>query len=256
MARSEDERRRGRGARAVRLRFEIGAYSPTSMPMARLARYLEHLATVLGEASSVHLVSVEEGSTVPILAVEWEAYPKLRQRANEVRNREGAAHVLKARRAIEDDLAADNADYADLVDEHGARMLRFAGAARADEPEYGPFSQPGTLDGIPILVGGQNDPVPVHLQNADRLHNCLATRDLAKGIGTHLFTTPLRVSGIGRWFRDREGAWTMRSFRIQEYEVLKSESLADATGRLRSIDAGWKERRNPLGDLVALRKEI
>lgn len=82
---------------------------------------------------------------------------------------------------------------------------------------------------MPILVGGQNDPVPVHLQNSDRLHNCLATRELAKGIGTHLFTTPLRVSGIGRWFRDREGAWTMKSFRIQEYEVLKSESLADAT---------------------------
>ena len=253
MARTEQDRR-GAEARLVELRFTISAYSPATMPMARLARYLDNLATVLGETHSVHLVSVEEGSTVPVLAVEWEAYRKVRQRANEVRNQEGSAHVLKARRAIEDDLAADNARFADLVDEHGARILRFAGATRSDESEYGPFSQPGSLDGVPIVVGGEHDPVPVHLQNPERVHYCLATRGLAKRIGMHLFTTPLRVSGVGRWFRDREGAWTMKSFRIQDFVELPADSMAAATGRLRAIDAGWKRRPDPLGDLVALRK--
>lgn len=94
----------------------------------------------------------------------------------------------------------------------------------------------------------------MHLQSPDRVHNCLAARDLAKRIGMHLFTTPLRVSGVGRWFRDRDGAWTRRSFRIQDFEELPTDSLADATRRLRSIDAGWKQRPDPLGDLVALRK--
>ena len=254
MARSEDERGRLTEARAVELRFKIDAYSAATMPMARLARYLDNLATVLGETNSVHLVSVEAESTVPVLTVEREAYAKVRQRATEVRNQDGPAHVQKARRAIEDDLAADNAAQAELVDEDGTRILRFAGATRSDEPEYGPFSQPGTLDGVPIVVGGENDPVPVHLESPDRVHNCLATRELAKGIGRHLFTTTLRVSGIGRWFRDREGAWTMKSFRIHDYAELPSESLADATARLRSIDAGWKRRPDPLGDLVALRR--
>ena len=254
MARSIDERRHLNGARAVALRFKINAYSPTTMPMARLARYLDNLATVLGETNSVHLVSIEEGSTVPVLKIDWEAYPKLRHRANEVRNREGSAHVLKARRAIEDDLAADNAESAELVDEEGARILRFAGATRVEEPEYGPFSQPGTLDGVPIVVGGENDPVPVRLETPECIHNCLASRDLAKRIGMHLFTTPLRVTGVGRWFRDREGVWKMKSFRIHDYTELRSESIADATRRLQSIDAGWKERDDPLGELVALRK--
>ena len=255
MARSGDERRRLNGARAVELRFKINAYSPTTMPMVRLARYLDNLATVLGETNSVHLVSVEEGSTVPVLTVDWEAYPKLRQRTNEVRNREGSTYVLKARRAIEDDLAADNAESAELVDEQGARILHFAGIARIQESEYGPFSQPGTLDGVPIVIGGKNDPVPVHLETAEkRVHDCLASRDLAKRIGKHLFTTQLRVSGVGRWVRDREGDWKMKSFRIHDYTELRSESIADATRRLQSIDAGWKERHDPLGDLVALRK--
>ena len=253
MARSEDEAR-PRNAGAVQLRFEIGAYSPTTMPMARLARYLDNLATVLGETRSVHLVSVDEGSTVPVLAVDPEAYGKVRQRTEEVRNREAPPAVLKASRAIEADLAADNARYADVVDHHGTRILRFAGASRRDDPEYGPFSQPGTLDGVPIVVGGENDPVPVHLESPDRVHNCLAARALAKQICIHLFTTPLRVSGLGRWFRDRDGAWTMKSFRIQDFEELPTDSLADATRRLRSIDAGWKQRPDPLGDLVALRK--
>ena len=254
MARPRDERRRLDGTRAVELRFRINAYSPTTMPMVRLARYLDNLATLLGETNSVHLVSVEDGSTVPVLTVDWEAYPKLRRRANEVLNREGSAHVLKASRAIEDDLAADNAESAELVDDQGGRILRFSGATRIDEPEYGPFSQTGTLDGIPIVVGGENDPVPVHLEAPDQVHNCLASRDVAKRIGKHLFTTALRVSGVGRWFRDRDGVWNMKSFRIHDYTELRSESIADATRRLQSIDAGWKGRDDPLGDLVALRE--
>ena len=133
----------------------------------------------------------------------------------------------------------------------GARILRFAGATRVEEPEYGPFSQPGTLDGVPIVVGGENDPVPVRLETPERIHNCLASRDLAKRIGMHLFTTPLRVTGVGRWFRDREGVWKMKSFRIHDYTELRSESIADATRRLHSIDAGWKERDDPFGELVA-----
>ena len=80
----------------MQLRFEIGAYSPKTMPMARLARYLDNLATVLGETRSVHLVSVDEGSTVPVLAVDPEAYGKVRQRAAEVHNKEAPPGVLKA----------------------------------------------------------------------------------------------------------------------------------------------------------------
>ena len=254
MARSTGERRHLSLANPVELRFEIRAYSPATMPMARLARYLENLANILGEAGSVHLMGIADGSTVPVLAVEWEAYPKVRKRAIDARNREGPEQAQRAMRTIERDLAADNAAYGDLVDAHGTRILRFAGTTRADAPEYGPFSHQGTLDGVPIVVGGANDPVPVHLQTHDQIYNCLATRDLARRIGAHLFTTQLRVSGVGRWFRDRDGVWTMKSFRIQDYTELGSESLVAATNRLRAIDATWKQSADPLGDLIALRE--
>ena len=224
------------------------------MPMARLAKYLENLATLLGETKSVHLMSIEEGSTVPVLAVEKEAYPKVVKRVNDVRNGIGSEQAQKAKRAIESDLVGDNAEYGDLVVEGGGKILRFPGTTRTGDPEYGPFSQDGTLDGVPIAVGGVNDPVPVHLQAPDAIHNCTASREVAKSIGKHLFTTTLRVTGTGRWLRDRDGVWRMKAFRINNYAELESESLSVTTERLRKIDADWKLKADPLGDLVALRR--
>lgn len=237
----------------VEFRFEIKAYSPQTMPMERLARYLEHLAAILGETKNVHLLRIEPGSTVPILAVDWESVPKVKKRANDVRNNEGPAEARAAKKALEKDLADDNAEYGDLIDHHGGRVIRFPGRDRNEEPEYGPFNQPGTLDGVPIVVGGENDPVPVHLQDRGEIHNCLAARQIAKDISRFLFTSPIRVSGIGKWVRTPDGVWTMRRFTIQTFQELRAGSLQDATARLRAIDAQWKRRKNPVAELIAIR---
>jgi len=237
----------------VEFRFEIKAYSPETMPLDRLARYLDHLATILGETKNVHLARIDGGSTVPILTVDWEAVPKVKKRANDVRNNEGPSEARAAKKALEKDLAEDNAEYGDLLDQYGGRVIRFPGRDRTEEPEYGPFAQPGTLDGVPIVVGGENDPVPVHLQDRDGIHNCLAPRQVAKDISRHLFTSPIRVSGIGRWVRTPDGVWTMRRFTIQSFHELRAGSLHDATNRLRAIDAEWKRLKDPIAELVAIR---
>ena len=238
----------------VRLRFKIHAYTPATMPMARLAKYLDNLAALLGETKSVHLVDIEEGTTTPVLDVEWEAYPKLRQRASDVRSGEGPESAQRARRIIEQCLAEDNAAYGDLLDESNVNLVRFIGTSHSGAPEYGPFTQSGTLDGVPIAVGGKNDPVPVHLETPDMVHYCLASREMAKSISEHLFTTPLRVTGTGRWFRDTDGLWTMSWFRINDYTELRSEPLSAITERLQGIDAAWKQENDPLGMLAALRE--
>ena len=121
------------------------------------------------------------------------------------------------------------------------------------EPEYGPFSQPGTLDGVPIVIGGENDPVPVHLQDRKTIYNCLASRTIAKEIGQFLFTVPIRVSGLGRWVRTPDGVWVLRRFMIANFHELRAESVPDATARLRAIRAEWKDRTDPIADLVDIR---
>lgn len=238
----------------VRLRFKIHAYTPSTIPMGRLAKYLQHLATLLGETKCVHLVNIEEGTTTSVLDVEREAYPTVMERTKAVRNGDGPESAQKAKRIIEQCLVEDNAPYGHLLDESDTNLMDFIGANIIGDPEYGPFAQYGTLDGVPIAVGGKNDPVPVHLQTPDSVHYCLASRDVAKSISQHLFTTPLRVSGTGRWFRDSDGLWSMISFRITDYTALRSESLSTVTEQLQAIDADWKVVNDPLGTLTTLRE--
>lgn len=221
--------------------------------MERLARYLLNLAKVLGETQSVHFVKLETGSTVALAAVQWEAAPKVRKRVTDLRADEGPKEAVDAKKAIERDLASDNAEYGNLIDHQGLRILHFPGAKRATEPEYGPLSQPGTVDGIPVVVGGHNDPVPIHLDDRGTIHLCSASREVAKAIGLHLFTTPVRASGVGSWFRGADGTWTMRRFTIQSFVELRRDSVVDATMRLQAIDADWKKLPDPLATLIALK---
>lgn len=236
----------------IELRFKIEAYTPDTIPMDRLAAYLYDLAIMLGERQSVHFSHLEAGSTLPVVKVEWEAIPKVRKRANDVRNNEGPEDARKAKASIERRLIADNAS-AELLEPSGTRLLYFPGRRRLAEPEYGPVNQSGTLDGIPIVIGGESDPVPVHLQDRDVIHNCRASRIIAKRLTAYMFTAPVRVHGIGRWFRDATGLWTMRQFTIEGFTELKAESIADAARRLQQITARWKSLPDPIGDLVSLR---
>ena len=61
-------------------RFEIDAFTPASMPMFRLAEYVADLAKIFGNNNNVHLLKIDPGSTVPVVMVEWEAEPKVRDR--------------------------------------------------------------------------------------------------------------------------------------------------------------------------------
>ena len=66
-------------------RFKIDAYSPETMPMARLAECLAQLAIILGELNAVHLVRLEGGSTIVVHKIEREAVPKVVDRVTSVR---------------------------------------------------------------------------------------------------------------------------------------------------------------------------
>ena len=237
----------------VEFRFKIQAYSKRTFPLDRLADYLHDLAVMLGQRKNVHLDRLDDGSAEPVLLVDWEAVPKLKSRANEIRNNEGPQDARDARDSINRRLAEDNGS-ADLVDDQGSRVLWFPGRQRHPEPEYGPFNQPGTLDGVPQVIGGEGDPVSVHLKHDKGVYVCRASRIVAKRMSTCLFTTPVRAIGVGRWFRDSTGKWDLRKFTIQDFSVLKDESLVDAVERMQQIPGKWKETEDPIGDLIALRE--
>jgi len=234
-------------------RFEIDAFTPATIPMARLAEYVSDLAKMFGNNTYVHLARIEPGSTVPVVLVDWEAEPKVRERLKAIRTHEGPEEAQQAAKDVDRRLLQDNAKGV-LTDPTGNKVLRFCGRENATKLEFGPISQPGVFQGIPIKVGGENDPVPVHLEDGKDKTIVLAKRSLAKEIAQYLFTSVVRVEGTGRWIRHTDGEWEMLSFQASSFRVIEDDSLRKNLDDLRQISADWKKLDDPLAELEQIRR--
>ncbi len=239
------------------LRFKIDAFQPDTIPMARLAEYMTELATLLGHEKAVHFVRLDAGSVALVHRVDTETRPQIDARLQALRQGVAPADVLKTYRRIDDMLAADNA-IAELGDEQ-AVVIPFLGRTRPKPVEFKAFSEQGSLDGIPVRVGGTEETVPVHLQERGvnpRIHICQARRELAKEIARHLFETPIRVHGMGRWRREASGEWHLVGFVANDFEVLDDAPLDAVVARLRDIPGNkWHEDAHALKALRKLRDE-
>jgi hypothetical protein len=234
-------------------KFKIDAFTPDTIPMSRLAEYLADLAVLLGNRERVHFNRVEVGSTTPVVRVEWEAEPKVRDRLHKVKLREAADDVMRADRDINRKLAEDNA-IGVLHDPAGSKVLRFPGRELLKRLQFGPISQPGFFQGVPISVGGERDPVPIHLEDGKEKYIVLARRTIAKDIAQYLFTTPIRVDGTGRWMRHADGEWELLDFKVADYRLIEDGDIRKNVGDLRKIPAVWKQFNDPLAELADIKQ--
>ena len=240
-----------------RYRFLIDeAFTPDTLPMRRLAEYMSDLANLLGEEPSVHFVQIESGSAVLVQDVDREAYPKVRTRVNAVKRGDAAPDAQRAYDSLNRRLSDDNASGA-LMEGQAALatpvVLEFPGRRQHVEPEYGPITQAGSLQGKVIVVGGESDPVPIHIQDGDKVHICRARRQVAKELAGHIFVVTVRVSGNGRWLRDSTGVWKLKSFQITSFTLLEDSALSTIVENLRQIPGKWKENPDSTQVLHALR---
>ena len=138
-----------------RYRFHFDAYTPETIPMARLVEYLDDLAMLFGSESEVHFAGVEGGSTEPLVDVEWEAVPKVRERLQVAPTPDAPADVARAYHSLDKLLERDNAS-AHLTEEQddqpARKVITFPGVRKPRTLEYGPLQQDGTIDGILIRL--------------------------------------------------------------------------------------------------------
>ena len=213
-----------------------GAYTPETMPLARLADYMSALASLLGEGTQVHFEGLETGSAIVCASVEEPAAPKVASRVQGFATDEASDEVARAFARVDDLLHSDNAT-GELLAE-GATIIRFPGRNRPTRFSYGPFRQEGSLNGKVIRVGGREPTIPVHLQDADVTHTGLhASADLARKIAQLMLGPVIRVYGQGVWFRTGLGDWELRSFKIQDFEELDQSDLQSSIERIRSQTA-------------------
>jgi hypothetical protein len=216
-------------------RLAIGAYTPETMPMARLAEYAAALAAVMGESHSVHLKTIEEGSTVLVPVIEREAVPKVEARLALVRNddnppRDARDGYEKLNRLLRE----DNASAVLRRGHRGTKILEFPGINRAEEP-YPTVRQHGTISGLLVRVGGTKEAVPLIVQaDGKQIAGCQTTRDVAKRLATHLFEW-VRLRGMGTWARNAAGDWEVKHFHVEGFDPLRRASLSSALNELRDI---------------------
>ncbi len=229
-----------------------GNYTPVTIPMSRLAEYMHHFAALLGHRSSVHFSHLEGGSAVLVSQVEPQDEPKVRERVRATKKHIGPRDSADACEAIDNLLREDNA-VGDVIEPEGGKVITFPGRLKKQFPMVGPISEHGMLDGIPVQIGGHNDPCWVHLQDTDgSIAICEIKRVDAIKMRDYLYEKAVRVSGLGRWHRDTDGKWVMRSFRIHDFVLLESDGPQKTLERLRQIHArsDWAKSDDPLADLV------
>ena len=234
-------------------RFKIDAFTPGTLPMARLAEYLTDLAVILGEPQNVHFMRIEPGSAVLVQKIDDVALPKVKGRTREVRDGSAPQDAMKAYHRTNKRLKQDNC-VGLLSEEDGAEIIRFPGREEEERVSFGAFNQDGSLDGRVIVIGGTGDPVPVHIQQGEDVYNCVASRDVAATLGPYIFNFELRVRGTGRWLRDEDGAWVMQRFVISSFQLLEEQTLANVVAGLRNVPgSGWRDVENPFDELKEIR---
>ena len=113
---------------------------------------------------------------------------------------------------------------------------------------------PDTLSGRPDKDRRGKRPRPVHLEDGRDKQIVLAKRSLAKPLAPHLFTSVVRLEGVGRWTRTASGRWEMLSFAAHSFQIVDDADIRKNIGELRSIKSGWKQSKDPLEKLDAIRR--
>jgi hypothetical protein len=224
--------------RVTEFRFRIDAFTPETIPMARLAEYMKHVAEILGETTLVHFSHLEGGSTVLVNRIQNEAVPKIRDRAAAIARREAPRDAIASFHHVNRMLREDNAAAVLRERKRGPTILIFPGREES-QLQVSSVRQHATLEGELLRVGGKGERVPILLQSEGmEIAGVWSDRPTAKRLAGHLFE-PVRLSGEGRWSRDVMGTWILNDFHVASYQVLENLGLAKTVQRLREAGGDW-----------------
>lgn len=216
--------------------FRIDAFTPDTLPMARLAEYLAALARMVGHAEHTHFVRVDPGSAKLVHRVDPVDAPKVETRLNDVRLGTAPKEALAAQRTIENLLANDNAVGSLVETASGRVVVPFVGRNRPKALTFPPFKQETAIYGQIVSIGGRDSTAHAMVQDGETLHTGLTmTRDLARELAKLLYGPLIRLHGTGKFERQADGVWKMLDFRVDRFEEVSSRPVSEALNALRDI---------------------
>lgn len=231
----------------------IDAFTPASIPMARLAEYMGGFAELLGNEEHVHFDRLRSGSLAVVSRVDAVAQNKVRRRLDEVCYGTAPKAAMEAFHQIDEKLSADNA--VGRVLHRDMKIIQFAGRNRPTESSVGPVIQVGTLDGELIQVGGRDETINVHIRSGDDVQRCITTKTIARRLAQYIFGPPVRVHGRAFWSRAESGEWKLHRFDIESFETPDETPLSRVFEGLRARLAPPEGGRLNPADLVRQLRE-
>lgn len=233
----------------------IDAFTPESIPMARLADYMAGFAALLGHQDHVHFGQLKTGSLGVAARVDPIAQPKVERRLDAVRY--GGTvdkSAKKAEKDIDDLLAEDNA--VGHILRGKTKIIEFPGRTRHVESKLGPIQQNATIDGEVIQIGGRDESIHVHIKCDGEIRFCVTTKAVARRLAPHIFGPPIRLVGTGTWARLESGVWELKKFEISDFELLDETPLSKLFEGLRSrLTPPEGGRTNPIDLMRQLRED-
>ena len=215
--------------------FKIGAFTPKTMPLDRIAQYIGSLAEMLGNESGVHLLKVGRGSCALNCFADPVVVPKIKERANGLNDGTAPRQALKAKAEVDEMLAADNTS--GVVSLGADNLIIFPGNKRAPKDELGPIARPSTIDGAIWSIGGKDETINVQLRDHGQDLKCVVSVAMALRLAPYLFGRKLRLSGMGQWYRT-DGSWHMKSLVADDFLELDGSPLETSIGRIRDMLEG------------------
>lgn len=226
------------------------AFTPQTIPMARLGEYVVEYAKLLGETKDVHFDGIIDRSVGLVAVIEDQSVRRVAMRVDAVRRGDGPDDATRAMKRLDDMLAIDSAVGELLRD--GEKIIAFPGRNRPERQFFGPFTQTGGLEGEVIRVGGQDDTIHVHLRDGEQIYtSCITSPEVGRRLGHYLLGPTVRLLGEGRWVRFPDGQWELRQFRIRDFEILEDVSLPEVVSRLRAVKGNeWAAVAAPIDTLL------
>jgi hypothetical protein len=236
-------------------KFHIDAFNPLTLPMARLKDYLIGLIDLFGNDDFVHFLRVEEGTAAPTCFVEPRVVGKVEHRLVLVKSGGADERAQNAFTFLNDRLFDDNA-VADLTDHQGV-VLHFPGREAVREPEIGPITETGVLEGEVFQIGGKDESIQIYLRDGERTHICTTSREKGREIAAeYLFKGRVRIHGEGQWKRLKDERWKLTKFDVSRVEPLGTDKLSDVVNRLRAIESPeLKKIKDPLAYLDEIKRD-
>ncbi|HEY6348324.1 MAG TPA: hypothetical protein VI636_02840 [Candidatus Angelobacter sp.] len=231
--------------------------TPLTLPMAKLADYLEAYASLLGYRENVHFLKVEGGSASPVALVEMERDSQVRERIKQAANDIGPKDALDAYKKLNTILTEDNGygEILERVDTREVTVIEFPGNRRNLSPIYGPIKESAFLQGLLRRVGGKEPTVPVHLVDVDgKEYFCWARKELILQLRHYVFQQ-VRLYGMATWVRDANAKWNLEQFEVQSFTAdLTEDSPSTVFAELRAVPGNeWNELADPLEELRKIR---